>query len=129
MIERRRFDYARNSCYDEFSDFLPRSFSRALPHTSSHAFPQFAHVPNHHSYGFGSRDNCFEPRLFGYDPRTHRGDHFPRRPVFPAGGSYIHLEPRHLDGPHFPRRGSRPTQPSGEVQRSVKTSSGHMVKC
>jgi hypothetical protein len=35
---------------------------------------------------------------------------------------------RHLDGPRFPRRGSRPTQPSGEVQRTVKTSS-RMVKC
>jgi hypothetical protein len=40
-IERRRFDYARNSYRDEFSDFLPRSFSRALPHTSSHTLPQF----------------------------------------------------------------------------------------
>jgi hypothetical protein len=52
--ERRRFDYARNSYRDEFSDFPPRSFSHALPHTSSHALPQFAHGPNHHSYGFGS---------------------------------------------------------------------------
>jgi hypothetical protein len=43
--------------------------------------------------------------------------------------SYTHIEPRHLDGPHFPRRGSRPTRPNGEVQRTVKTSSGHMVKC
>jgi hypothetical protein len=34
-----------------------------------------------------------------------------------------------LDGPRFPRRGSRPTRPSGEVQRAVKTSSDHMVKC
>jgi hypothetical protein len=33
-IERRRFDYAKNSYHDEFSDFLPHSFSRALPHTS-----------------------------------------------------------------------------------------------
>jgi hypothetical protein len=53
-IERRRFDYARNSYRDEFSDFQPRSFSHALPHTSSRALPQFAHGPNHHSYGFGS---------------------------------------------------------------------------
>jgi hypothetical protein len=29
----------------------------------------------------------------------------------------------------FPRRGSHPTRPSGEVQRTVKTSSGRMVKC
>jgi hypothetical protein len=38
-IEMRRFDYARNSYCDEFSNFLPLSFSRALPHTSSHALP------------------------------------------------------------------------------------------
>jgi hypothetical protein len=53
-IEMMRFDYARNSYCDEFSNFLPRSFSRALPHTSSHALTQFAHGPNHCSYGFGS---------------------------------------------------------------------------
>jgi hypothetical protein len=29
----------------------------------------------------------------------------------------------------FPRRGSRPTWPNGEVERVVKTSFGHMVKC
>jgi hypothetical protein len=52
---------------------------------------------------------------------------FPCRPGFPAGGSYTHFEPRHLDCPRFPRRGSRPTRPSGEVQRTVKTSSGRMV--
>jgi hypothetical protein len=128
-IERRHFDYVRNSYRDEFSDFSLRSFSRALPHTSSRALPQFAHGPNHCSYGFGSRENRFEPRCFGYGPRPHRGDHFSRRPIFPAGGSYTHLEPRHLDGPHFPHRGSHPTQPSGEVQRTVKTFSGRMVKC
>jgi hypothetical protein len=49
--------------------------------------------------------------------------------VFAVGGSFTHFEPRHLDGPRFPRRGSRPTRPSGEVQRTVKTSSGRMVKC
>jgi hypothetical protein len=53
-IERRRFDYARNSYRDEFSDFPPRSFSHTLPHTSSRALPQFTHGPNHRSYGFGS---------------------------------------------------------------------------
>jgi hypothetical protein len=68
-IERRRIEYARDSCRDEFIDFLPRSnshvlprfysraspctFPRALPHTSSGALPQFAYGPNHHSYGFG----------------------------------------------------------------------------
>jgi hypothetical protein len=49
--------------------------------------------------------------------------------VGPARGSFPHLESRHLDGPRFPHRGSRPTRPSGEVQMTVKTSSGRMVKC
>jgi hypothetical protein len=68
-IERRRVEYARDSYRDEFIDFLPhsyshvpphfysraspRTFSRAFPHTSSSALPQFAHGPNHCSYGFG----------------------------------------------------------------------------
>jgi hypothetical protein len=144
-IERRRVEYARDSYRDEFIDFLPRSyshvpprfysrasphtFSHALPHTSSGALPQFAHGSNHRSYGFGPRENHFEPRRFGYGPRPHHGDRFPRRSGFPAGGSFPHFEPRHLDGPRFPRHGSRPTWLSGEVQRTVKTSSGHMVKC
>jgi hypothetical protein len=34
-IEKMHFDYARNSYRDEFIDFLPRSYSCALPHTSS----------------------------------------------------------------------------------------------
>jgi hypothetical protein len=34
-----------------------------------------------------------------------------------------------LEGPRFFHRGSRPTGPSGEVQRTVKTTSGRMVKC
>ncbi len=53
---------------DEFIDFPPRSYSRipsrsyshASPRTFSHALPrtscalpQFAHGPNHRSYGFG----------------------------------------------------------------------------
>jgi hypothetical protein len=71
----------------------------------------------------------FEPRRFCYGPRPHRGDRFPRRPVFPAGGSHTHFELRYLDGPHFPHRGSRPTRSSDVVERVVKTSSGRMVKC
>jgi hypothetical protein len=130
-IERRRVEYARDSYRDEFIDFLPRSyshvpplfysrasprtFSRALPRTSSSALPQFAHGPNHRSYGFGPRENRFEPRRFGYGPRPHRGDRFPRRSGFPTGRSFPHFEPRHIDGPRFPHRGSRPTRPSGEV--------------
>jgi hypothetical protein len=69
------------------------------------------------------------PRQFGYGPRPHRGDCFPRRPSFPAGGFHTHFEPRHLDGPHFPHCGSHLTRPNGEVQRTVKTSSSRMVKC
>jgi hypothetical protein len=136
-IEKRRLDYARNSYRDEFSDFPPRSYSCvpphsyscASPHTSSCALSRFSHGPDHRSYGFGSQENCFEPRHFGYDPHPHRGDHFPCRPGFPTGRSHTHFELRHLDGPCFPRRGLRPTRPNGEVQRTVKTSSSHMVKC
>jgi hypothetical protein len=136
-IERRRVEYARDSYRDEFIDFLPRSYSHVSPrfysHSSPHTFscslPQFAHGPNDCSYGFGPRENRFEPRHFGYDPRPHRIDRFPCRPSFPIGGSFPHFEPRHLDSPCFPHRGSRPTRPSGEVQRIVKTSSGRMVKC
>jgi hypothetical protein len=53
-IERRRLDYTRNSYRDEFSDFLPRSFSRSLSLTSSHALSHLSHGSNHLSYGFDS---------------------------------------------------------------------------
>jgi hypothetical protein len=69
------------------------------------------------------------PRCFGYDPRPHRGDRFPHRPDFPAGGSHTHFEPSHLNGPHFPRRGSHRTVPSGELLKTVKTYSSRTVKC
>jgi hypothetical protein len=144
-IERGCVEYARDSYRDEFINFPPRSyshvlprfysrasprtFSRALPCISSSALPQFAHGPNHRSYGFGPRENRFEPRRFSYGPVPHRGDRFPHRPDFPTRGSFPHFERRHLDGPRFLRRGSRPTQPSGEVQRTMKTSSSRMVKC
>jgi hypothetical protein len=95
----------------------------------SRALPQFAHESNHRSYGFGPRENDFELRRFGYGPCPHRGDCFPCGSGFPTEGSFPHLEPRHLDSLRFPHRGSRPTRPSGEVQRIVKTSSGRMVKC
>jgi hypothetical protein len=103
-IERRRIKYAKDSYHDEFFDVpphsyshapphfyshaSPRTFSRALPRTSSRASPQFAHGPNHRSYGFGPRENRFEPRRFGYNPRPHRGDHFPHRPGFPTRVSF-----------------------------------------
>jgi hypothetical protein len=45
-IEKRHFDYARNSYRNEFIDFLP--------HTSSRALSCFFHGSNHQSYGFGS---------------------------------------------------------------------------
>jgi hypothetical protein len=136
-IERMRVEYATNSYRDEFIDFPPRSYSHVLPHfysrasprTSSCAFTQFSYGPNHRLYDFRSRENRFEPRCLGYGPRHHCGDRFPCRPDFSAGGSYAHFEPGHLDGPHFSRLGSCPTQPSSEVQRTMKTSSGRMVKC
>jgi hypothetical protein len=117
----RRVEYARDSYRDKFIDFPPcsyshvppRFYSRASPHTFSRALSQFTHGPNHRSYGFGPQKNRFEPRRFGYDPRPHHGDRFSRMPGFPAGGSFIHFEPRHLDSPRFHRRGSHPTRPSG----------------
>jgi hypothetical protein len=69
------------------------------------------------------------PRRFGYGPRPHRGDSTPRRPGFPTGGFPTHFESRHLDGLCFPHHGSHPTRPSCEMQRTMKTSSGRMVKC
>jgi hypothetical protein len=69
------------------------------------------------------------PRRFGYGPRPHHGDRVPHRPDFPTGGAHTHFELRHLDDPRFPCRGSRPTQPNGELERIVKTSSGRMAKC
>jgi hypothetical protein len=128
-IEKRCFNYARNSYRDEFCDFPPRSFSRASPHTSSHALTHFSHGPNHGLYGFGSRENNFVSRHFGYDPRPHRVDCFPCRLSFPVAGSRTHFETRHLNGIHFPRHGSHPTRPNSEVQRTVKTSLCRMVKC
>jgi hypothetical protein len=64
-----------------------------------------------------------------FRPRPHRGDRFPRRSGFPAVGFYTHFDPRHLNDPRFSRRGSRLTRTSGEVQRTIETSSGRMVKC
>jgi hypothetical protein len=69
-IKRMRIEYARDSYRDEFIDFLPRSYSHVLPRfyscasprTFSRALPQYAHGPNHRSYGFGPRENRFEPR-------------------------------------------------------------------
>jgi hypothetical protein len=45
-IEKRLFDYTRNSYRDEFTNFLPHSYSRAPS--------RFFHGPNYRSYGFGS---------------------------------------------------------------------------
>jgi hypothetical protein len=128
-IEKRCLDYARNSYRNEFTDFPPRSYSCALSRTPSHAMSRFFHGPNHRSYGFGSRENNFMPRCFGYGPCPHCGDRFPRRHDFSARGSYTHFEPKHLDGAHFPCHSSHPTGSKGEVQKTMKTSSGHMVKC
>jgi hypothetical protein len=95
-IERRHVEYARNSYRDEFIDFpphsysriLPRSYSRALPRTSSCALPQFSYGPNHRSYGFGSQENNFEPRRFGYGPVLIVVIVSPVGLVFPLEGPY-----------------------------------------
>jgi hypothetical protein len=136
-IEKRHYEYARNSYHDELFDLSPRSYSRVLPHSYSCALPRtysralshFSYGPNYRSYEFGSRENSFVPRRFGYDPHPYRGDRFSSRPSFLIGASYTHFESRHLDGPHFPHHGSRPTRLNGEVESIVKTSSGRMVKC
>jgi hypothetical protein len=73
--------------------------------------------------------NYFEPRHFGYVPCPYRGNRFPRRTGFSVGGSYTYIESRHMNGPQFLHRGSRPTWSSGEVKRTLKTSSDRMVKC
>jgi hypothetical protein len=120
-IEKMHFDYVGNSYHDELIDFPPRSYSRAPT--------RFSQGPKHCSYGFGSQENCFVPRCFGYGPHPHHGDCFSCRPGFPTGGSYTHIEPRHLDGLCFSHRGIDPTGSNGKVLRTVKTSSGRMVKC
>jgi hypothetical protein len=66
---------------------------------------------------------------FGVDPHSHRGVHPPRKRGFPTRGVYSHFELSHFDDPRFPHHGSQPTRSNGQVQRVVKTSSGHMVKC
>jgi hypothetical protein len=111
-----------------YSHVPPRSYSRASPCISSRALSHLSHGPNHCSYGFGSRENHFETRPFGYDPCSHRGDRTPRRPGFPTGRSHTHLEPRHQDDPRFPHHVSCPTRRNGEMEKIVKTSSGRMVK-
>jgi hypothetical protein len=128
-IEKRRFDYAMNSYHNEFIDYPPHSYSHALPCTPFHAMSRFFHGPNHHTYGFGSRENIIVPKCFGYGPRPYCGHCFPCRHSFLARGSYTHFDPRHLDGPCFPCRGSHPTGLKSEVEKTMKTSLGRMVKC
>jgi hypothetical protein len=53
-IKKMYFEYARNSYHDEFTDFLPRSYSCASPPTSSCALSHLSHGPNHRPYRFGS---------------------------------------------------------------------------
>jgi hypothetical protein len=120
-MEKGHVDYARNSYHDEFIDFPP--------HISSRAPSCFSHEPNHHSYGFGSRESGLVSRRFGVDPCSHHGVSPPRRHDFSTRGLYSHLESSRFDNPRFFCHGSRPTRSNGEVQRTVKTSSGRMVKC
>jgi hypothetical protein len=53
-IEEMRFDYARNSYHNEFTDFPPRYYSCAPARTPSRVVSHFFHGSNHCSYGFGS---------------------------------------------------------------------------
>jgi hypothetical protein len=49
--------------------------------------------------------------------------------IFPLEGPFPTLSRDTWTVHAFPHRGSRPTWPSGEVQRTIKTSSDCMVKC
>jgi hypothetical protein len=69
------------------------------------------------------------PRPFGHGPRSHRADRPSPRHDFSARGSYTCFEPRHLYSPHFPHRGLHLTRSNDDVQKTMKTSSGRMVKC
>jgi hypothetical protein len=71
----------------------------------------------------------FVSRHLGYGTHPHHDDHFSRGPGFPTRGSHPHFGPRHLNGSRFSHRDSRPTRPSGELLKTMKTSSGFMVKC
>jgi hypothetical protein len=89
----------------------------------------FSHGANHRSYGFGSRESGLVPGRFDVNPRFHLGIRSPRRHGFPVRGVYSHYELTRFDGSCFPHHGSHPTRSNGEVQRIVKTSLCHMVKC
>jgi hypothetical protein len=67
-------------------------------------------------------------RRFGYGSRPHRDDRFPRGPVFLLEGLTLTLSPDTWTV-HISLRGSRPTGSNDEVLKTVKTSSGRMVKC
>jgi hypothetical protein len=66
---------------------------------------------------------------FGVDPRSHHGVCPVHKHGFPARGIYSHFEPSRFDSPCFFCCGSRLTRSNDEVQRIVKASSGHMIKC
>jgi hypothetical protein len=46
-----------------------------------------------------------------------------------ARGAYSHFEISRSDSPRFPCHGLYHIRSNGEVQKIIKTSSGHMVKC
>jgi predicted Zn-ribbon and HTH transcriptional regulator len=71
-LERRRFEYARNSYRDVFFYFLSCSYSRASPYTSSRAFPQFSYRPGFPVERFHTR---FEPTHLDGPRSPHRGSH------------------------------------------------------
>ena len=135
-LERRQRKYLRDA-YHEDLDFLPRFASRATlrPNHRSYGYGpkengQDPPRPNHRSYGYGPRENSFVSQRFGSDPcLLHRDDRYPRRHRYPSDGFYPRSESRRFDGPRFSRRGSHFPHLSDEVQTTVLTSSGRMVKC
>jgi hypothetical protein len=144
-IERRRVEYARDPYRDEFIDFrlaltlmFCLAFTLVLLLAPSHAlclalllvlclsllmYLTIAHMVLVHERTALSLDALVTAHVLIVVTVYRVGL------VFSLEGIFPHFESRHLDSLRFPHRGSRPTRPSGEVQKTVKTSSGRMVKC
>jgi hypothetical protein len=90
----------------------------------NHVEESAAKSTNKLGVGFERCDNKGEKSAPKFVPTSN----YHKEEDFPTGGSYTRFEPRHLDDPCFPRHDSCPTSSNGEVQKTVKTSSGHMVK-
>ena len=119
-IERKQAELTRDAFYDDFVDFQPRSFSRAY------------RGQGHSSYGFDSQNRGFAQQRFGAPRFPHRGERHSRGFGFHTDDFYPHnsrFESRRFDRPRFPHHGSRPMHSNDNVQRTVMTTTGHMVKC